>query len=157
MQSKILFFSILAIILGINIGCGKKFAENIQDKHIIPYVPVYTQIDLGIGGENPNWTDRPRYFNLSYDGKALGYRGHGIIIYSNNNTDFVCYDATCTNCTDLTSYFTQKDLEGWKATCPVCGTQFLLIQGTPTNNEKEIYPLKSYYITKSSNKLIVSN
>ena len=48
MKSKIVFFLLVSITLGINIGCGDKFNEKLRDKHLIPYVPVYTQINLGI-------------------------------------------------------------------------------------------------------------
>lgn len=156
MKSKIVIFFILTIFSGINITCSRKFEENLMDKHIIPDVPVYTQIDLSIGGESNNWIDSPRYLNTSSTGKSLGFNGQGIIIYTNNNTEFKCYDATCTNCKDLTSYMTQTDLHGSFAQCPVCQTKFLLIYGYPENTEQMIYPLKEYPIIKSSNKLIVS-
>lgn len=157
MKSKIIFFSVLAFHLGINVSCSHKFAENIRDKHIIPDVPVYTQIDLSLGGESTNWIDQPRYFSTSSSGTALGYQGHGIIIYTNNNTEYKCFDATCTNCTDLTSAFGQKDLQGSFVRCPVCGLRFLLLYGYPEDAEKNIYPLKEYPVVKTGNKLIVSN
>lgn len=156
MKSKIVLFLIVATILGVNVGCGHEFAENMRDKHIIPDVPVYTQIDLAIGGESNNWIGSPRYFSSSSTGTSLGYNGHGIIIYTDNNTDYKCYDATCTNCADLTSFFRQEDLQGGFAQCPVCGLRFLLIYGTPENSPQKIYPLKEYPIVKSGNKLIVS-
>lgn len=156
MESKIVFFFVFAIFATVNVGCGDKFAENFRDKHIIPYVPVYTKIDMGIGGEGNNWIGQPRYYNVSSEGKSLGYAGHGIIIYTGDNTEYECWDATCTNCQDLTSYFTKKDLEGEIATCPVCSSRFSLRYGTPFNGELVIYPLKQYLITKSTNKLIIS-
>lgn len=154
MQSKVTFFSILVVILSMNISCGDK---NLVDKHIIPYVPVYTEITLNIGGESSNWADQPKYFRTSSDGKSLGYNGHGIIIFTKDNEEYKCYDATCTNCTDLTSYFEQQNLESWIATCPVCGTEFLLNYGTPADSKLEIYPLREYAIQKRGSKLIVSN
>lgn len=157
MKSKIVFFSIVAIVLSTNIGCSEKFAENLRDKHIIPNIPVYTQIDLSIGGESDNWANQPKHISLSSDGKTLGYSGHGIIIFTSDNLEYKCYDATCTNCTDLTSFFSQKDLNGWIARCPVCDTEFLLHYGTSTDKEKEIYPLKEYPIMRSGNKLIINN
>ncbi len=156
MKSKIIFFSLIAIICGTNISCSKKFEERLQDKHIIPDVPVYTQIDLSIGGESHDWSNQPQYLGTSSTGKPLGYNGHGIVIYTSDNTEYKCYDATCTNCSDLTSYFEQRDLNGFYAKCPVCRTEFLLIYGIPTDKEKEIYSLKTYPIVKSGNKLIVN-
>lgn len=61
MKSKIVFFLLVSITLGINIGCGDKFNEKLRDKHLIPYVPVYTQINLGIGGESNLQVSRPAY------------------------------------------------------------------------------------------------
>lgn len=158
MKSKIVFFSIVLIILTINLGCGKKFSDNLKDKHILPYVPVYTQIDLGIGGEsNLQTPGQPLYQTISRpNGKPLGYNGHGIIVIRLDDTEYACWDATCTNCQDLTSFFTQQDLDGELAICPVCQTKFSLRYGTAFNQTETIYPLKSYPITKSGNKLIVS-
>lgn len=156
MKSKIIIFFLVCVFFGINIGCSRKLGENLRDRHIIPDIPVYTSIDLSVGGEGNNWIGKPRYFNSSTTGKSLGYNGQGIIIYTNNNDDFKCYDATCTNCSDLTSYMTQQDLQGDFAQCPVCGTKFLLFYGYPEGTEKKIYPLKEYPIVKSNNRLIVS-
>lgn len=156
MKSKIVFFLIVTAIWGTNISCGDKFGKNLLDKHIIPDVPVYTRIDLAIGGESNNWIGQPKYFSVSSIGKSLGYQGHGIIIFTSSNTDYKCYDATCTNCSDLSSYFQQQDLNGSIAKCPVCGTEFLLDYGTPDGNNNKIYPLKEYPIVKSGNSLTVS-
>lgn len=152
MKPKIVIIFAFATFLSINVCCSHK----LEDRHIIPDVPVYTQIDLSIGGESDNWIDKPQYYQSSSTGKALGYNGHGIIIYTNNNTTFKCFDATCTNCSDLNSFMTQRDLDGSFARCPVCGTKFLLIYGYPEETEEKIYPLKEYPIVKSGNKLIVS-
>lgn len=139
-------------------GCGKKFTEKIRDKHIIPYVPVYTQIDLNIGGESNLQTPlQPLYISLSRpDGKPLGYNGNGIVVIRLNDTEYACWDATCTNCADLTSHFTQQDLEGEIAICPVCNTKFSLRYGTPFDLVEKIYPLRDYPTTKSGNKLIIN-
>lgn len=137
-------------------GCSKIF----EDKHVIPYVPVYTRILWGFGGENAQmWQNHPRYYAVSTpDGKPLGYNGNGIIVYTENSLEFYCYDATCTACPDLTSHFEQKDLNKATATCPVCGTQFSLsVGGYPWDAKLEISSLKEYPITASGNYLIVSN
>ena len=157
MKSKIILFSVVTTILLTNLGCGKKFAEKIRDKHIIPYVPIYTQIDLNLGGESNLQTPlQPLYISLSRpEGKPLGYNGNGIIVIRLNDTEYACWDATCTNCTDLTSHFTQQDLDKETATCPVCNTEFLLNYGTPSDRSKKIYPLRGYPVTKVGNKLIV--
>lgn len=158
MKSKIVIFSIITIFCLTNINCSEKLTDKLRDKHIIPYVPVYTRIDLGIGGEsNLQTPGQPILLTVSQpDGEALGYNGHGIIVIRLNDTDFACWDATCTNCQDLTSHFSKQDLKNEIAICPVCKTQFSLRMGTSFNSSQEIYPLKSYPIAKSGNKLIVS-
>lgn len=158
MKSKIVVFSVIVAFLLVNLSCEKKFAENLRDKHIIPYVPVYTQIDLGIGGEsNLQVPGQPVYQTVSHpDGKPLGYNGNGIVVIRLNDTEYACWDATCTNCADLTSHFTSKNFDGEMAVCPVCNTQFSLRLGSAFNATEKIYPLKSYPITKVGNKLVVS-
>lgn len=144
-------------VLGL-FGCSDKLAESLADKHIIPDVPLYTQIDLGIGGESHLQTPlQPLYLTLSRpSGEPLGYNGHGIVMIRLNDTEFACWDATCTSCEDLTSHFSQKDLDGETAACPVCHTEFSLRYGSAFNSVTKIYPLKSYSVTKMGNKLIVS-
>lgn len=124
--------------------------------HIIPDIPVNTRIDIGIGGESDNWIGQPKYFSTSSTGKPLGYNGHGIIISTSSNTEYQCYDATCTACLDLTSSFKQEDLNGDIAKCSVCETEFLLSLSYPINTEIEISPLKPYPITRAGDVLIVS-
>lgn len=156
MQSKVVFFFGILVFVFANVGCGDKFKENLRDKHVIPYVPVYTVINFSVGGEGTNWAYQPKYYNLSSDGKPLGYNGHGIVIYTEDNDTYKCYDATCTNCTDLTSHFTADDFDGSYVRCPVCGISFFLLYGMPYGNEHEIYPLKEYPITKTNNRLVVN-
>ncbi len=136
MKSKIVFFLLVSITLGINIGCGDKFNEKLRDKHLIPQ-PIYLT------------SSQP-------DAKSLGYNGQGIVVIRLNDTEYACWDATCTNCQELTSHFTKEDLDGELAVCPVCHTQFSLRYGTPFNLTYEIYPLKGYPISKVGNKLIVN-
>lgn len=159
MKSKIVIFLLSAIFLFINMSCGDKYGNKLGGDHIIPYVQVYTEIPFGSGGDDQlSWRDSPRYFVTSTPNPgALGYKGHGIIVYTLDLENFYCYDATCTNCSDLESYITSKDLRGAIAICPVCGMIFNLISGEPHGNEEKIYPLKSYSITKVGKKLIVRN
>lgn len=157
MQSKVVFFFGILVFVFANVGCGDKFKENLRDKHVIPYVPVYTVIDFSVGGEGSIQPNQLKYYTLSSKGKPLGYNGHGIIIYTGNGTDCKCYDATCTNCTDLTSHFTADDFDGYFVQCPVCGTRFWLLYGMPEGNKHEIYPLKEYSVVRNGNRLIISN
>lgn len=159
MQTKITIFLYICFYMLTNWGCDEKISEKWGDKHIIPYVSIYTQIDLKIGGESKlQVPGQPIYLNTSQpNGTPLGYKEHGIIVIRLNDTEFACWDATCTNCTDLNSYMTTKDLSGEIAICPVCDKEFSLHYGAAFNTTEKIYPLKSYPITRQGNKLIVSN
>ena len=124
--------------------------------HLIPDVPVHARIPIGAGGESSNWIGSPKYYSSSSTDKSLGYNRHGIIIHTSSNTDYKCYDATCTACLDLTSYFKQDDLKIDIAKCSVCDTKFSLHYGTPINTVIEIYSLKEYPITRTGKMLIIS-
>lgn len=159
MKSKIVIFLLSAIFLSINMSCGDKYGNKLGGDHIIPYVQIYTEIPFGTGGDDPlSWQNIARYFATSTPNPtAIGYKGHGIIVFTSDLEDFHCYDATCTNCSDLESFITAKDLKGTTAVCPVCGMEFELFSGQAITNTEKIYPLKSYSITKVGKKLIVRN
>lgn len=159
MQSKIVIFLIGAASFLINVGCGDKYHNKLGGDHIIPYTYVYTEIPFGGGGDDKeSWREQARYFAISAPNPLpLGYAGHGIVVFTSNLEEFQCFDATCTNCANLESYFTQKDLKGNTAICPVCGTEFELYSGQAFGNTEKIYPLKSYGIYKRNNTLIVSS
>lgn len=163
MKSKLIFFLLLATSLIGIIGCGDKLAEELGGKHIIPYTSVSTEINLNIGGNNSlNMPGQPRYFTTSVPlGKPLGYNGHGIIVLKIRENEYKCWDATCTNCPDLTSYFEQSDLDGLIATCPKCAMQFSLEYGSPFNQKEnaktgKIYPLKEYPVSISGKTLRIN-
>lgn len=159
MKSKITIFLLCTIFLSVNLGCGDKYGNKLGGNHIIPYTYVYTEIPFGAGGDDPlSWKDNARYFSTSTPNpQPLGYKGHGIIVFTVDLEEFHCFDATCTNCSNLDSYFTAKDLKGTTAVCPVCGVEFELFSGQAFGNTEKIYPLKSYAITKVGKKLIVRN
>lgn len=154
MKIKALFF--LFLLAAGFVSCGDK--NKLGDDHIIPYTRVYTEIPINVGGEDLlSWIGKARYFSVATPNTgSLGYKGHGIIIYTSDGDEFHCFDATCTSCEDLESYMVQNDLKGSSAICPVCHTEFDLNTGYAFGNTTKIYPLKPYPILKTSNKLIVS-
>jgi Rieske Fe-S protein len=130
------------ILIGIN-GCKKDYVS------VIPYVPVYLEINLA------NKTE------LNYDGGfiyALGGYG-GIIIFKDavdSPNPFLAYDATCTH-EISTSCRVLTDGSG-VATCPCCGSQFILIMGggNPVKGPA-IEPLKQYRTTFAGGRIIIRN
>ncbi|MDR1755881.1 MAG: hypothetical protein LBR65_02845 [Culturomica sp.] len=157
MDSKIALFFLTIAYLLLNLGCGDKNTGKLGGDHIVPYVPIgNAAITIGGGGEAP-WVNGSRYFTHSNTGNPLGYRGHGVVIYTSNGDNFTCFDATCTACSSLTSHFTQANLEGLIAICPVCETEYELYTGQPAKTEQKIYPLRPYSVSKSNNRLIITN
>lgn len=126
-----------------------------QDKHVIPYVPVETRVDLWMADfidlKTPG---NAKYIALSSLGKPLGYQQHGIMIFNGGSEGYKCWDATCTDCL---SSETHLEIEGTDAVCPNCGTKFSLLYGQPWESNQEIYPLKGYAVSQNGNTLIISN
>lgn len=147
MLPKIVFFSLLTIAFFGIIGCDEKLADNLKDKHVIPYVPVETEINLDYADfshlKNPLGA---QYISTSYPlGKPLGYQGNGIIVFNVNGNEYKCWDATCTRCLEAGVHL---EIEGSDAVCPTCSTKFSLNYGQPWNNKTEkLYPLKEYPVT----------
>lgn len=162
MKSNVLFFLILSICFLGNIGCGDQWTENMRDKHIIPYVPVSTVIDMNMADYLCLKTSGESVLiKTSNIGKSLGYSNHGIIVINVGSDNYKCWDATCTNCTDLKSSFNTKDIKGNIAVCPTCKSEFLLLYGQligggENANNHKVYPLKEYPISKVGNKLTVN-
>lgn len=157
MKSKLVFFFFLTISFFLIIGCGEKLTDNLRDKHVIPYVPVNTEINLSYADfahlKNPGSS---QYIQRSYPlGKELGYRANGIIVFNTNGDEYKCWDATCTKCMEADTHLNP---EATDAICPTCGIKFSLNYGQPWNSKTEkLYPLKEYPITISGNVLKVRN
>jgi Rieske Fe-S protein len=130
------------ILSGMN-GCKDDYTS------VVPYVPVYLDINIA------NKTE------LNYPGgyfKANG--GYGGIIIFNDGTNslqpFLAFDATCTfeiksSCSVVT------DGSGI-ATCPCCGSQYILFGGggSPVKGPA-IEPLKQYRTSYTGDQILVRN
>lgn len=159
MRPKVIIFFLIAAILFLNTGCDSKGGSQLGGDHIVPYVQVYTEIPFGTGGDDIlSWQNNARYFATSTPNPGpLGYKGHGIVVFTSDLEEFHCFDATCTKCADLNSHFTTDDLKGMVAECPECGTRYDLFTGNPFVTTEKVYPLKPYSITRVGKKLIVRN
>lgn len=121
-------------------GCKDDYTSS------IPYVYVKSEINLAnktelntVGG----------YFKING-----GYGG--IIIFHDMDDTYLAYDATCTF-EILPSCSVETDGSGI-ATCPCCGSQFLLFGGNASLTKgPAIEPLKQYTISNVGGRLIVSN
>jgi Rieske Fe-S protein len=84
----------------------------------------------------------------------------GIIVFRDlvdSSNPFLAYDATCTHEISSTVRVTAKDDSG-VATCPVCGSQFILFSGSgaPIKGPAS-EPLKQYHTSFVGGRIIVRN
>ncbi len=158
MQSKVIFFLLLALSLFLFWGCS----DDLKRNTVIPYTPIETRINLGWADyQDLNFPGRPVYILYSTPtGELLGYNGNGIIVMQTDMNEYKCYDATCPNCIDADTHI-EITAGDQIAKCPTCKTQFFLPYGIPLNaeedenEEKKIAPLQSYPVDIAGNILIV--
>jgi nitrite reductase/ring-hydroxylating ferredoxin subunit len=113
----------------------------------IPYVPVSFSVypngldsDLGVS--------RYKYFI------RVGYRG--IVVYRPGMDEFLAYDRACTFDSQNLKAIIAVDATGVVATCPVCGSQYLLTDGYPFKGPAK-NPLMKYQTTWDGFKVYISN
>jgi nitrite reductase/ring-hydroxylating ferredoxin subunit len=134
------------ILTGIN-GCKDNYTS------IIPYVSV----DMDI---NPTSYIEFNIPGGSYYFKDVGYAG--IIIFrdlNDNETTFFAYDAACTYDYKVSGARQTVVADGSGiATCPQCGSQFILFggAGTPVKGPAT-EPLKQYRTSYIGGRIIVRN
>jgi nitrite reductase/ring-hydroxylating ferredoxin subunit len=137
-----LVFSVLLLSLAA-VSCGKN--TNAPE---IPDVPFSFVID-------PNSTE---YLNLNHIGGWMyltgGYRG--LIVYRLTTTQFAVYDRACPYDYETAGAVVSVDDSGLLCVCPVCGTTYSLLDGTPTQGPGS-YPLKPYNSAYDNNLLYVYN
>jgi hypothetical protein len=119
---------------------------------VVPYVPVNMSI-------NPVNIIELNIPSGTYYFKDAGYGG--IIILNNfgdNISPYLAFDATCTY--EVSSKTRVKVIENGTgiATCPQCGSQFLIFggNGTPIKGPA-VEPLKQYRTNYSAGRIIVRN
>ncbi len=119
---------------------------------VIPYVHVSMNI-------NPT-----NYIELNIPGGSYYFADYGfggVIIVNNwgdDTTPYLAFDAACTH--EVSSLVRVADLEngGGTATCPECGSQFMIFggNGSPLKGPAK-EPLKQYHAISSNGRIIVSN
>ncbi len=148
-------YSLTVVVLMVLFGNCKR--ETIDDRDLIPNVPVTLNINL----------DLPAYNQLQLPGAWMYFDGgsKGIIVYHGYDFEYRAYDRNCSyqpfeNCAriemeDNSLYAhcgeTQKDSF---ITC--CGSRFDLSNAFPVNGPA-VRPLKLYNVFKQGNSLLISN
>jgi nitrite reductase/ring-hydroxylating ferredoxin subunit len=112
---------------------------------IVPYVPVSFTINLNI------WND------LTVPGNSVYFDGPGyagVIIYCEYPGSYYAFDAACTHEISIDCKIT---CDGVMATCPCCGSQFVLLSGGNPIKAPATKPLQPYHISVTNNLLRVYN
>ncbi len=118
------------------------------DSPDIPYVYVNFSID-------PNGT---QYINLNpvngWETVTGGY--NGILIFRKSVTEFMAFERACPYDPRTEGAQIRVDDSGITCTCPVCGSKFIMTDGTPYEGPAR-YPLKQYSTLYDGSLLYVTN
>ncbi len=134
------FFSILLLLPLLLVSCGDENEES-----LIPYVYV-------------NFTIYPNTLDYIPDGGYIyvtgGYKG--IIIYRNTHDEFLAFERACPYDPLVDGARVEVESSGIIATDPVCGSRFILTDGSPIQGPATV-SLKQYRTRYDGYSLIVSN
>lgn len=134
------FFIILLLLPLLLVSCGDENEES-----LIPYVYV-------------NFTIYPNTLDYIPDGGYIyvtgGYKG--IIIYRNTHDEFLAFERACPYDTLVDGARVEVESSGIIATDPVCGSRFILTDGSPIQGPATV-SLKQYRTRYDGYSLIVSN
>lgn len=120
----------LFIIFGLLMALSCK-----KDNHVVPYVYVDFYIDIS----------STQYIDLNAPGGYIYVTGgaNGIIIRRNDTNEFVAFDRTCTYHVSENRRVVVDDY-GLYASDSVCGSKYLLLDGSPDPKGPSKIPLKQY-------------
>jgi hypothetical protein len=129
------------------------FAIGCDDKDEYPMPDIYVNIVINPASISYNNLNIPGNYALIKG----GYRG--IIVYHFLQDEYLAYERTCTydwdkNCSKLV-----MDPSGLIARDTCCGSQFLIIDGTPLEGSPATRPLKQYktYYDANFGRLYITN
>jgi nitrite reductase/ring-hydroxylating ferredoxin subunit len=133
------------LITTIIIATGCKKEEQAPE---IPY--VYVNFSL-----NPNGT---QYINLNVvNGWETVYGGYnGILIFRKAVNEFSAFERACPYDPLVTGAQIRVDESGITCYCPVCGSKFIMVDGTPYEGPSH-FPLKQYSTVYDGMMLYISN
>ncbi|MDP1622899.1 MAG: hypothetical protein Q8M08_11245 [Bacteroidales bacterium] len=143
LQKKVSTWLMLAVILMVAFSCKKE-----DQAPEIPY--VYVNFSL-----NPNGT---QFINLNvvngWETVTGGY--NGIVIFRKAVNEFAAFERACPYDPRITGAQVRVEQSGITCACPVCGSKFILLDGTPFEGPSH-YPLKQYTTIYDGSVLYVSN
>ncbi|MDP4183658.1 MAG: hypothetical protein Q8862_00675 [Bacteroidota bacterium] len=135
------FLFTVVLLIGFVTSC----TESIQYR--IPYVVVDKFINLNTTNELLVSGNSKQYAAAPYGGFG------GLIVCCLSQGNYVAFDAACPN--EATSTAVVK-ADGLIATCPVCKSKFLLMNGTPISGPCKS-SLRPYRVIYGDNTLYVKN
>jgi len=134
---------IVALLFFLPPACQKE-----EQAEEIPY--VYVNFSL-----NPNGT---QYIHLNsvngWETVTGGY--NGILIFRKTLNEFTAFERACPYDPLVEGAQVRVDDSGITCTCPVCGSKFIMTDGTPFDGPSH-YPLKQYRTVYDGALLYVSN
>jgi hypothetical protein len=135
----------LVIVLGVMIVFSCKKEEQPPE---IPYVYVNFSLD-------PNST---QYINLNpvngWETVSGGY--NGILIFRKSVSEFTAFERACPYDPLKTGAQVRVDQSGITCYCPICGSKFIMVDGTPYEGPSR-YSLKQYTTVYDGAILYISN
>jgi len=155
-KSNLLYFFLFLLLSTIFCSCSK---DSVDINEIVPDVYLNVTLNLDYHSDLSNTT--ALYFDDVY-GEIVGYKGHGIIVYRSND-EYFAYDATCTLDIEADEHVVLNDPDdenewGGVAKCPICNSEFMLINGAyPLEGSVAKYPLKQYKTSLTGNSLRIYN
>lgn len=137
---------ILAFLMIGSNGCKKDYISVIPYVYVNFSIPIANYIELNVPGGSV-------YL------KGVGYGG--IIVVNNwgdSTTPYLAYDAACTYEASSSVSVAVKDNGDAYATCPECGSQFMLMgtSGSPIKGPAA-QPLKQYNATLVNGLILIHN
>ncbi len=139
---KYFLLSLISVII-ISGSCKKD-----EQQPEIPY--VYVNFSL-----NPNST---LYIHLNpvngWETVSGGYKG--ILIFRKSVNEFAAFERACPNDPLENGAQVRVDDSGITCYCPVCGSKFIMVDGTPYEGPSH-YPLKQYSTMYDGSMLYITN
>jgi nitrite reductase/ring-hydroxylating ferredoxin subunit len=134
---------VMGLLLLLSSSCKKE-----EQPTEIPYVLVNFSL-------NPNSTE---YYNLNsvngWETVTGGY--NGILIFRKTIEEFAAYERACPYDPLKPGAQVKVDASGITCYCPVCGSKYILVDGTPYEGPSR-YTLKPYSAVYDGTMLYISN
>ena len=142
-KSIVRAFVFFWMILVVTSSCKKE-----EQAPEIPYIYVNFRL-------NPNGTE---YINLNvvngWETVSGGY--NGILIFRKSFDEFSAFERACPNDPVVPGAQVRVDQSGVTCHCPVCGSKFIMIDGTPYEGPSH-FSLKQYNAVYDGAMLYISN